>query len=293
MKKSVIAVVLMVTLGSSIFFVGCSSDLVKSTQGVSEKQVNILNEYVEVVNWFNDRTLTFSYAIDPNLADMKAGNLIDHISLPEYFVLQKGLKQAVEAGETSFKDVNKSAKEVLSILDEMVPLTEKMKEYYDSKQFTTDNNAQGAILVKQYLELYAKFEVAYNKLDNATQKATYEIVVAKIKAAKDAGHVQEATLRSMYLVSGEITKLLEAEKIDADAINAKVQELQQLNEFLNPKGDEQVINEVKSFKERVNRFIGQTREYTSGNDTDMKRLIDTYNDMIEQMNAVDPMKLDK
>ncbi len=294
MRKALIATVLIGTLGGGVFFSGCGSNPMSSavssvTESADSKSAS-LAPYIKAVSWFNNWSFTFNYATAPDLADMRAGKHPSNLNLPSYDRLQEELKEATGRGSSSFDSVDSSTKEVLDILEKLVPLSEKMQAYYSSAQYKVDGYAEWDKYVQEYLPLYDKFDAAYGKLDQATSQASYQISEEKIQAAKAAGHENEATFREMYLVASEIVETFD--RGDNATVQSNLQKLQTLNNNFNPKTDNDNSGDVKSFKESMNSFIGNVRTYLSGDRKDSEDIIRTYNRMIDEMNDVNPNTLD-
>ena len=276
---------------SSLLFVGCGGDSGQSgsssTPMSAEKAEDgraKLSPYISATNQYNGKMVAFS--IQPSLEDLRSGEKMTHISLPDFDILQKDLKDARQKS-SGFDDVDKAADEVLAALKDLAPLATKMEGYYSAKTYLSDGYAQAEADRQQYLPLYDKFTAAYESFNSLVDKHNEDLQAAQLEAMKKAGKKNPALFLEIGLKASHIVDELAKPTYDAAAVEQQLKDLESLNNALDSE-------EAKSYKRDMNSFIGEVREYLASGD-DAKKfndMVEEYNDTIDTANRMDTSKLD-
>lgn len=278
---------------SSLLFVGCGGDSGQSgsssTPMTAEKAEDgraKLSPYISATNQYNGKMVTFAFSIQPSLEELRSGEQMTHISLPDFDILQKDLKDARQKS-SGFDDVDKAADEVLASLKDLAPLATKMEGYYSAKTYLSDGYAQAEADRQQYLPLYDKFAAAYESFNSLVDKHNEDLQAAQLEAMKKAGKKNTAIFLEIGLKASHIVDELAKPTYDAAAVEQQLKDLESLNNALDSE-------EAKSYKRDMNSFIGEVREYLASGD-DAKKfndMVEEYNDTIDTANRMDTSKLD-
>ena len=267
----------------AVLLTGCgsSSDSAASQQTTAsnaQSRETALNPYLEATNDYNHNIVTFNFSIAPSLDSLRKGEHKEHISLPNF----ENLKSALEAARSDpkaagvYPDIDAAADDLLAVLKDLAPLTAKMESYYSAKTYMTDNYAQSDEMVAQFFPLYDKFDAAYDKFDAVVTDRYKELRLAQIDALRSEGKENAASFLELNGKTRELVEMLDGEQVDKNAAEAKIGEISALLEKL-PSG----TGFLSSYKSKVNSFIGQVREYTSGSPDPKK-----FNNVIEEFNSL-------
>lgn len=278
---------------SSLLFVGCgggSSQSGSSSSPMTAEKAEDgrakLSPYISATNHYNGKMVTFAFSIQPSLEELRSGEQMTHISLPDFDILQKDLKDARQKS-SGFDDVDKAADEVLTALKDLAPLATKMEGYYSAKTYLSDGYAQAEADRQQYLPLYDKFTAAYESFNSLVDKHNEDLQAAQLEAMKKAGKKNTALFLEIGLKASHIVDELAKPTYDAAAVEQQLKDLESLNNALDSE-------EAKSYKRDMNSFIGEVREYLASGD-DAKKfndMVEEYNDTIDTANRMDTSKLD-
>ena len=267
----------------AVLFTGCgsSSDNAASQQTTAsnaQSRETALNPYLEATNDYNHNIVTFNFSIAPSLDSLRKGEHKEHISLPNF----ENLKSALEAARSDpkaagvYPDIDAAADDLLAILKDLAPLAAKMEAYYSANTYLTDNYAQSDEMVAQFFPLYDKFGAAYDKFGAIVTDHFEEIRLAEIDTMRKEGRVNAVTFLELTGKTRELFRMISDGQVDKNAAEAKIGEISALLEKL-PSG----TGFLSSYKSKVNSFIGQVREYTSGSPDPKK-----FNNVIEEFNRL-------
>ena len=131
-------------------------------------------------------------------------------------------------------------------------------------------------MVAQFFPLYDKFDAAYDKFDAIVTDRYKELRLAQIDALHSEGKENAASFLELNGKTRELVEMISGEQVDKNAAEAKIGEISALLEKL-PAG----TGFLSSYKNKVNSFIGQVREYTSGTPDPKK-----FNNVIEEFNRL-------
>ena len=291
-KKMLTAVLCASTLTAPLFLTGCSVSKVangvqKGVQKAQEQDVKVFNNYIEAVSDFNDRALTFDFAHTPTIQGLKSGQHLTSFSSPDFKELREDLQKAKTKG-VPYDDMKEPLDKVLAVLDQIVPVANELKSYYESKTYTTDNYAKEQQLGPKYVQLYEQFYVVYPTLNDIIHKHNIENQQEQLKALKDAGKKNAAAAQEAHLRLTAVLDNFEGGKpIDVNAVNQELQAISDVANSVNSK-------EYEHTKKSLNKTIGAIRTFMAAQNTEnYNDMIEEYNDLIGDMNNLDVNKLDK
>lgn len=291
-KKMLIAVLCASTLTAPLFLTGCSVSKVtngvqKGVQKAQEQDVKVFNNYIEAVSDFNGRALTFDFAHTPTIQGLKSGQHLTSFSSPDFKELREDLQKAKTKG-VPYDDMKEPLDKVLAVLDQIVPVANELKSYYEAKTYTTDNYAKEQQLGPKYVQLYEQFYAVYPTLNDIIHKHNIENQQEQLKALKDAGKKNAAAAQEAHLRLTAVLDNFEGGKpIDVNAVNQELQAISDVANSVNSK-------EYEHTKKSLNKTIGAIRTFMAAQNTEnYNDMIEEYNDLIGDMNNLDVNKLDK
>ena len=291
-KKILTAVLCASTLTAPLFLTGCSVSKVangvqKGVQKAQEQDVKVFNNYIEAVSDFNDRALTFDFAHTPTIQGLKSGQHLTSFSSPDFKELREDLQKAKTKG-VPYDDMKEPLDKVLAVLDQIVPVANELKSYYEAKTYTTDNYAKEQQLGPKYVQLYEQFYAVYPTLNDIIHKHNIENQQEQLKALKDAGKKNAAAAQEAHLRLTAVLDNFEGGKpIDMNAVNQELQAISDVANSVNSK-------EYEHTKKSLNKTIGAIRTFMAAQNTEnYNDMIEEYNDLIGDMNNLDVNKLDK
>lgn len=291
-KKMLTAVLCASTLTAPLFLTGCSVSKVangvqKGVQKAQEQDVKVFNNYIEAVSDFNDRALTFDFAHTPTIQGLKSGQHLTSFSSPDFKELREDLQKAKTKG-VPYDDMKEPLDKVLAVLDQIVPVANELKSYYEAKTYTIDNYAKEQQLGPKYVQLYEQFYAVYPTLNDIIHKHNIENQQEQLKALKDAGKKNAAAAQEAHLRLTAVLDNFEGGKpIDVNAVNQELQAISDVANSVNSK-------EYEHTKKSLNKTIGAIRTFMAAQNTEnYNDMIEEYNDLIGDMNNLDVNKLDK
>lgn len=291
-KKMLTVVLCASTLTAPLFLTGCSVSKVangvqKGVQKAQEQDVKVFNNYIEAVSDFNDRALTFDFAHTPTIQGLKSGQHLTSFSSPDFKELREDLQKAKTKG-VPYDDMKEPLDKVLAVLDQIVPVANELKSYYEAKTYTTDNYAKEQQLGPKYVQLYEQFYAVYPTLNDIIHKHNIENQQEQLKALKGAGKKNAAAAQEAHLRLTAVLDNFEGGKpIDVNAVNQELQAISDVANSVNSK-------EYEHTKKSLNKTIGAIRTFMAVQNTEnYNDMIEEYNDLIGDMNNLDVNKLDK
>ena len=291
-KKMLTVVLCASTLTAPLFLTGCSVSKVtngvqKGVQKAQEQDVKVFNNYIEAVSDFNGRALTFDFAHTPTIQGLKSGQHLTSFSSPDFKELREDLQKAKTKG-VPYDDMKEPLDKVLAVLDQIVPVANELKSYYEAKTYTTDNYAKEQQLGPKYVQLYEQFYAVYPTLNDIIHKHNIENQQEQLKALKDAGKKNAAAAQEAHLRLTAVLDNFEGGKpIDVNAVNQELQAISDVANSVNSK-------EYEHTKKSLNKTIGAIRTFMAAQNTEnYNDMIEEYNDLIGDMNNLDVNKLDK
>ena len=263
----------------AVLLTGCgsNSDSAASQQATASNGQS-LNPYIDAINHYNRGQVTGDVIITPSLDSLRKGERKEYIFLPDFEKLKDTLEKARSDPKVAgvYPDIDAAADDLLAVLKDLEPLATKLEGYYSAKTYMTDNYAQSDEMVAQFFPLYDKFDAAYDKFDAVVTDRYKELRLAQIDALRSEGKENAASFLELNGKTRELVEMLDGEQVDKNAAEAKIGEISALLEKL-PSG----TGFLSSYKSKVNSFIGQVREYTSGSPDPKK-----FNNVIEEFNSL-------
>ena len=291
-KKMLTVVLCASTLTAPLFLTGCSVSKVANSvqQGVqktSQDDVKVFNNYIQAIGDFNSHTVSFGYAIGPDIQKLREGQHLTSFMSPHFDSLQKNLQAAKDAG-VPYDDMKEPLDNVLAVLKDIVPVASELDTYYQTNSYQADNYAKEQQLGPKYVQLYDQFYAAYNQLDAVIHKHNTENQQEQLKELKESGKKNAAAAQEVHL---RLTALLDGfedgKQIDVNAANQELQGIMDVSNSI-------TSSEYKSAKDSLNTAIGRIRTFLGDQTNDhYNDMVESYNSFIGSMNRMDMNKLDK
>lgn len=291
-KKMLTVVLCASTLTAPLFLTGCSVSKVANSvqQGVqktSQEDVKVFNNYIQAIGDFNSHTVSFGYAIGPDIQKLREGQHLTSFMSPHFDSLQKNLQAAKDAG-VPYDDMKEPLDNVLAVLKDIVPVASELDTYYQTNSYQADNYAKEQQLGPKYVQLYDQFYAAYNQLDAVVHKHNTENQQEQLKELKESGKKNAAAAQEVHL---RLTALLDGfedgKQIDVNAANQELQGIMDVSNSI-------TSSEYKSAKDSLNTAIGRIRTFLGDQTNDhYNDMVESYNRFIGSMNRLDMNKLDK
>ena len=291
-KKMLTVVLCASTLTAPLFLTGCSVSKVANSvqQGVqktSQEDVKVFNNYIQAIGDFNSHTVSFGYAIGPDIQKLREGQHLTSFMAPHFDSLQEKLQAAKDAG-VPYDDMKEPLDNVLAVLKDIVPVASELDTYYQTNSYQADNYAKEQQLGPKYVQLYDQFYAAYNQLDAVIHKHNTENQQEQLKELKESGKKNAAAAQEVHL---RLTALLDGfedgKQIDVNAANQELQGIMDVSNSI-------TSSEYKSAKDSLNTAIGRIRTFLGDQTNDhYNDMVESYNRFIGSMNRLDMNKLDK
>ena len=291
-KKMLTVVLCASTLTAPLFLTGCSVSKVANSvqQGVqktSQEDVKVFNNYIKAIGDFNSHTVSFGYAIGPDIQQLREGQHLTSFMAPHFDSLQEKLQAAKDAG-VPYDDMKEPLDNVLAVLKDIVPVASELDTYYQTNSYQADNYAKEQQLGPKYVQLYDQFYAAYNQLDAVVHKHNTENQQEQLKELKESGKKNAAAAQEVHL---RLTALLDGfeggKQIDVNAANQELQGIMDVSNSI-------TSSEYKSAKDSLNTAIGRIRTFLGDQTNDhYNDMVESYNRFIGSMNRLDMNKLDK
>ena len=291
-KKMLTVVLCASTLTAPLFLTGCSVSKVANSvqQGVqktSQEDVKVFNNYIKAIGDFNSHTVSFGYAIGPDIQQLREGQHLTSFMAPHFDSLQEKLQAAKDAG-VPYDDMKEPLDNVLAVLKDIVPVASELDTYYQTNSYKADNYAKEQQLGPKYVQLYDQFYAAYNQLDAVVHKHNTENQQEQLKELKESGKKNAAAAQEVHL---RLTALLDGfedgKQIDVNAANQELQGIMDVSNSI-------TSSEYKSAKDSLNTAIGRIRTFLGDQTNDhYNDMVESYNRFIGSMNRLDMNKLDK
>ena len=153
-------------------------DLGNNKGGNSSKQVNEVEKYNLYVGVHNE-LLSFEKSAGDYFEDAGAEAQFKKpsgsvsINLHQIPTLIQKIKKATEA-KPKWNELDKSAEGLLPIFEELAPLAQDMKAYFDGKDYTSDNYKKAQEYHTKFLEIIKKYDQAVAPFRTAMDKKVAE-----------------------------------------------------------------------------------------------------------------------
>ena len=179
--KKILVILTMLVLVISCGKKGTKNDPFKdlgNNKGGSSKQVNEVEKYNFYVGVHN-QLLSFEKSAGDYFEDagseaqFKKPDGSINVNLYQIPQIIQQMQKAKEA-KPKWADLDKSLDALLPIFEELQPLAQDMKGYYDGKDYTSDNYKKAQEYHTKFLELIKKYEAAVVPFRTAMDKKVAE-----------------------------------------------------------------------------------------------------------------------
>lgn len=168
---------------------GGNKDDKKQSMSEIQKYNSYIGVYNDLLSLDGDINSYFEDAGDKEQFQKPNGSVSVNFSRVDD--IMKKIKEASSA-KPAMVGVDKTSKDLVPVLEELLPLTQDMKAYYDGKDYTSDN-------YKKAQEFHTKFLAVVKKYDAAVLqfRAEMEKVIA-VQKEKEAKELQKAGRKIDY-----------------------------------------------------------------------------------------------
>ena len=222
-------------------------DLGNNKGGNSSKQVNEVEKYNLYVGVHNE-LLSFEKSAGDYFEDAGAEAQFKKpsgsvsINLHQIPTLIQKIKKATET-KPKWNELDKSAEGLLPIFEELAPLAQDMKAYFDGKDYTSDNYKKAQEYHTKFLEIIKKYDQAVAPFRTAMDKKVAEQKESEAKMYQKEGRMI-AYNRMMIMNT--------AEEVLAEIRNQK------LNGANVTTGD---VTKFKALQEKLINAVGEFNKY--------------------------------
>lgn len=266
----------------------------KSGEGkVNQKQqINEVQKYNSYIKIYNE-LLNFEKSINYYIEDagnqeqvQKSENGVT-ISFADLSYLVETIKKA-EVMKPKMDELDKTAKDLLPVMEEFAPLVAEMKTYYQGKDYTSDNykkaqefHTKFLASLKKYDETVKQFRAAMDKkvaeqrekdmnmLKKEGRVITYNRLVILNVAEEILAEIKKQNLNGGNLISGDVSKF---KPLQEKLINA-------VSEFQTSVNDGKQLEKEGYKSHSISGFVGEA--------TDFKAAVATFIKKIENKEKID------
>lgn len=279
----------------SLYFFGDKATTILYRSSIEDK-INALHPYIDAADTFNNNSLVHAYQSQLTLAELRNGMQNKTIALPDYKNLKNQLDEAKENSTTPYEDVNKTSDEVLSLLNQLIPLADQLTTYYQERTFEKDNFVGGDNLAKQYMPLAKQFNAAYSAFDLALDNHNNELYMERMKELSEEKRHNAVNFIELNILLAQTIAFIDPDgNTDTQKVESNLQEIdKRLSQLqLGTKSDTQTA--VTLYQEAVKEFVAAAHNYITVNSSygeAYTQLYIKYNHMISRANAVNINDLD-
>lgn len=166
-----------------------------------------------------------------------------------------------------------------------------LEPYYETRAYRDDNLAKGKAAHPALVSAYEGTIAAIGELDAALTEYLRARDAARVEAYRKGGHTDAANvMQAMQLADHFSTAVIDKNIAEADRLmpqlEAALVELRK-SETAMASGAENKV-EFDLISGYLGRMVGAWRDYKqNGNDSERERIVDQYNDAVEQMNDIE------
>ena len=219
--KKILVILTMLVLLISCGKKGTKNDPFKdlgNNKGGSSKQVNEVEKYNFYVGVHN-QLLSFEKSAGDYFEDAGAevqfkkpeGSI--NVNLYQIPQIIQQMQKAKEA-KPKWDDLDKSLDALLPIFEELQPLAQDMKGYYDGKDYTSDNYKKAQEYHTKFLELIKKYEAAVVPFRTAMDKKVAEQKESEAKMYQKEGRMIAYNRMTIMNVAEEVLAEISAQKLN-------------------------------------------------------------------------------
>ena len=289
--------ILMVTF----IIAGCSDNnpvtAVLDNKPTVANQLRQLKPYMDAANTFNTYSTKNATMIQPTMDQLRSGGHNSTIVLPPYADLQTALKAAQSEGSSGSKEVDEATTNVLTILQDMVPVSKELEDYYKNQTFTKDNYMGSDSLAAKLIPMEEKFTVAYNTLDLAITNYHKELNDTRVKDFQADSKANAVKFIQINMLMSETIDMINPDgTTDVKKVEANLKQITNSVNTLEQGTTTATQKAVKEYQDAVRQFITAAQSYITVNSTFLEaynQLFDIYNATMNKADAVNMDELDK
>lgn len=280
---------------------GCSDNnpvtAVLDNKPTVANQLRQLKPYMDAANTFNTYSTKNATMIQPTMDQLRSGGHNSTIVLPPYADLQTALKAAQSEGSSGSKEVDEATTNVLTILQDMVPVSKELEDYYKNQTFTKDNYMGSDSLAAKLIPMEEKFTVAYNTLDLAITNYHKELNDTRVKDFQADSKANAVKFIQINMLMSETIDMINPDgTTDVKKVEANLKQITNSVNTLEQGTTTATQKAVKEYQDAVRQFITAAQSYITVNSTFLEaynQLFDIYNATMNKADAVNMDELDK
>lgn len=297
-RALVLATASVLTLGLA----ACGDGATKENASVAEAAGNQatqekFNHYVEGFN----KLIDDNWGIAPNFdnyqrLDIPNKSASDSINFPENITTLEGAIEALKAGRALrggdlAGPADAAADKLLPKLEALLTQWKTLDPYYETRRYREDGLAQGKAADAGLKSAYQAAIAGIDEFDAALTDYLRKRDAAQLEAYRAGGHGELAALMDAMQKADHFSDAVIADdKAAADrllpGLEAAVAEVRK-GEATLAEGDGNKI-EFKMIADYLEGMIGYYRDYKQGgSDSDRQRVVERYNDAVEQMGDIE------
>ena len=268
---------------------GGNKDDKKQSMSEIQKYNSYIGVYNDLLSLDGDINSYFEDAGDKEQFQKPNGSVSVNFSRVDD--IMKKIKEASSA-KPAMAGVDKTSKDLVPVLEELLPLTQDMKAYYDGKDYTSDNykkaqefHTKFLAIVKKYNEAVVPFRAAMDKkvaeqrekemkmLQKEGRKISYNKMMVLSVSEEILAEIKKQKLNGANFTTGDVSKF---KPLQEKLINA-------VSEFQNSVNDEAQLKKEGYASHTLSSFLSEATEFKAATATFIER--------IENKKKVDDFKL--
>lgn len=298
-KLIVTAIISIAVISGGIYgiyhFLGDKATTILYRSSIEDK-INALRPYINAADAYNSNSVAYTYQLQPTLDELRNNTHNTTITLPNYKELKTQLEEAKQEGSTPYEDVNKASDEVLSLLDQIIPIADQLQTYYTERAFEKDNFVGSDSLAERYVPLADQFNAAYNAFDLSLDNRNNELYVERMKEFADENRTNAVNFIELNIITAQTIDIIDPDgNTDTQKVESNLQDVTKRLSQLQPGTKPETQTSVKLYQDAVKEFVAEARNYIIINSSygeAYTQLYVKYNRMVNRANAVNMNDLD-
>jgi hypothetical protein len=255
------------------------------------------NHYVEAFN----KLIDDSWGIEKNFhsyqeLDIPNKSAGDSIYFPENITTLEGALEALKAGRALrggdlAGPADAAADKLIPKVEALLAQWKTLDPYYETRRYREDGLAQGKAADAGLKSAYEQTVTAISEFDTALTDYIRRRDAAQLQAYRAGGHAELASLMDAMQKADQFSDaVIENDRAGADrllpGLEAAVAQVRRSEAAL-PAEDGNKI-EFKMIADYLDGMIGYWRDFKQdGSDSDRQRVVERYNDAVEQMDDIE------
>lgn len=261
-----------------------------------EDKINAIRPYIDALDTYTTYSVAYANQLQPTLEELRNGTHNTSITLPKYKELKKSLEQAKQDSPTPYEDVNQSTNDVLTVLDQVIPVADQLQAYYVERRYEKDNYKGSDELAAQYVPLAEQFMAAYNALDLALDNRNNELYDERKAEYASEKRENAVNFIELNLMTAQTIDLIDPDgNTDTQKVESNLQQITQRINKLKPGTTPDTQAAVREYQDAAKEFVAESRNYIIINSSygeAYTQLFIKYNKMINKANSVNMADLD-